>query len=207
MSTEIHAASHTMSDEELAERIVLDAWEQERRRNRKPIPRWVRPAMRALPRLLGIVTLSNGLIGLLAVIAPFLRIALGTSVTAPLYSAYAFICPQRPSHTWFIAGEPMAMEQRMVAMYLAFGIAGLLYLIWSRMRQPLPTWMLIVAVAPVLIDVAISTAGIRHSTAASRLWTGSLASLAIVWWSYPRFEGQLRLVQERVARMRELQAR
>jgi uncharacterized membrane protein len=187
----------TMTDEQLAELIVTRAVEDERRRTRGPLPRWLGPTMRALPKLLAIVTVMNGLIGVLAVISPWLRMAFGETATQPLYTAYSFICPQRDSHTWFIGDVPMAMEQRMVAMYVAFGAAGAAYLLWERFRKPLPTWAALLAIAPALIDVAISTAEIRPSTEVSRLWTGTIGSLGIVFWAYPRFDAQLRVVQER----------
>src|SRR5688500_6536152 len=101
----------TMSDEEIAELVVSRANADERRRSRKPLPRWLGPAMRALPKVLALVTVANGLIGLLAVGSPWLRMAFGVAATQPLYSAYSFICPQRDSHTWFIGDTPMAMEQ------------------------------------------------------------------------------------------------
>lgn len=158
--------------------------------------------MRALPKVLAIVTVANGLIGLLAIVAPWLRMAFGETATGPLYAAYSFICPQRDSHTWFIGDVPMAMEQRMVAMYVAFGVAGAAYLLWERVRRPLPTWAALLAIAPALVDVAISTMEIRPSTDISRLWTGTLGSLGIVFWMYPRFDEQLRIVRERVAQLR-----
>lgn len=201
--SDLPAIDHAgLSDEQLAELIVSRAYDDESRRERKPLPRWLGPAMRALPKVLAIVTVANGLIGLLAVLAPWLRMAAGDAATQPLYSAYSLICPQRDSHTWFIGDVPMAMEQRMVAMYLAFGVAGAAYLFWERFRRPLPTWVMLLSVAPALIDVAISTAGIRHSTEISRLWTGTLASLGIVFWVYPRFDAQLRVVQAKVAELR-----
>jgi|GEM_PF-5537238 len=192
----------SMSDEEIAELIVSQAYVAERRRTRGPLPRWLGPTMRALPKVLAIVTVANGLIGLLAVISPWLRMAFGEAATQPLYTAYSFICPQRDSHTWFIGDVPMAMEQRMVAMYVAFGVAGLAYMLWDRFRRPLPTWAALLAIAPALIDVALSTAEIRPSTEISRLWTGTIGSLGIVFWAYPRFDAQLRIVQERVAILR-----
>jgi uncharacterized membrane protein len=192
------------SDEALAALIVERAWAEEReRRRQQPLPGWVRLSLRALPRVLALVSIANGVIGLVAVLAPLLRHALGQAATAPIYAAYALICPQRPSHTWFIGAVPMAMEQRMVAMYLAFGLAGALYAVWSRRSRPfpvLPTWIALLAVAPVLIDVAISTVEIRPSTAFSRLWTGALSAVAIVWWAYPRFDGELRRVRQHMVR-------
>ena len=195
-----------VSDEQLAELIVERAYSDERRRTRKPLPRWLGPAMQSLPKVLAIVTIANGLIGLLGIVAPWLRMAFGEAVTGPLYGAYALICPQRDSHTWFISDIPMAMEQRMVSMYVAFGVAGAAYLFWERFRRPLPTWAALLAIAPALIDVAISTAEIRPSTDVSRLWTGTIASLGIVFWTYPRFDAQLRVVRERVALLRQAEA-
>ena len=81
------------------------------------------------------------------------------------------------------------------------GLAGGLYVVWSRLRRPLPTWAMLLGVAPVIIDVAISTADIRPSTPSSRLWTGALSAFVLVWWAYPRFEAQLRDVQRHVARL------
>ena len=100
----------------------------------------------------------------------------------------------------------MAFEQRDIAMHLGFGVAGVVYLVSSRMRRPLPTWLAIAMVAPMLIDVIISTLGVLPSTWVSRLWTGSLAAIAIIWWSYPRFDVYLRNVQTHVARLRAARA-
>jgi uncharacterized membrane protein len=192
-----HAAARELSAEEIVAGLLADR--QRLRPRRRPLPRWTRLAMRALPRVLGVATIGNGLIGLIAVLAPLLRVALGNAATAPLYTAYSAICPQRASHTWFIAGQPMAMEQRMVAMYLAFGVVGLLYSVWPLLRRPLGAGWLLLGVAPAVLDVAISSAGLRPSTAASRLVTGALAAAAIVWWAYPRFDAMLRRTQARVA--------
>ncbi len=196
--------SADMSDEQIAEIIVTRAYADERRRTREPLPRWLGPAMRALPKVLAIVTVANGLIGLLAIAAPWLQMLLGTTATKPLYVAYSFICPQRDSHTWFIGDTPMAMEQRMVSMYVAFGVAGAAYLLWDRFRRPLPTWAALLAIAPALIDVAISTTELRPSTEISRLWTGTIGSLGIVFWAYPRFDEQLHVVQKKVTLLRQM---
>lgn len=172
----------------------------------EPLPGWLPAAMKTLPHILISVTIMNLFIGLLAVVTPYLGMWFGSAVTGPIYSAYSLICPQRPSHTFFIGGHAMAFEQRDVAMHLGFALAGILYLFWSRIRQPLPTWVAIALVAPMLIDVAISTAGILPSTWFSRLWTGSLAAIAIIWWSYPRFDAYLRKVRGHVARLQAVRA-
>lgn len=178
-----------------AQEVVASLLAERQRRRRRALPRWTRLAMRALPRVLGIATIGNGLIGLLAVLTPLLRAVLGSAATAPLYTVYSAICPQRPSHTSYVAGQPMAMEQRMVAMYLAFGVVGLLYSSWPLLRRPLPTSWLLLGLAPALLDVAMSSAGVRPSTASSRWLSGALASAVIVWWAYPRFDALLRRTQ------------
>jgi uncharacterized membrane protein len=199
MQTQCDIDTHAPSEVDAREIVAQLLAERRRaRRGRATLPRWARVALRVLPRLLLVVTLANLAIGLLAVVAPLLRATFGADATAWLYSAYALICPQRPSHTTFIAGEPMAMEERMVAMYLAFGLVGLLYPCWGLLRRPLPTWGALLGVAPAVIDVAMSSTGIRASTTDSRYWTGALASAAVVWWAYPRFEAMLRAARSRV---------
>lgn len=198
MQTHLESPSQRVIDPDAQEVLArLMAERAQPKRAQRQLPGWARVALRVLPKVLLFVSLSNLFIGALAIVAPLLRVGLGTAATNWIYSAYSLICPQRPSHTTFLAGEPMAMEQRMVAMYVAFGIAGLLYLWWPALRRVLPTWAMLLGVAPALVDVALSSAGVRPSTADSRLWTGTLASAAIVWWAYPRFDAKLRAVRTR----------
>jgi hypothetical protein len=96
----------------------------------------------------------------------------------------------------------MAFEQRDLAMHLSFAGAGLLYLRVAFIRRPLPLPGLLAGLAPMLIDVFISTLGWLPATAVSRTWTGALASFVIVWWSYPRFDAMLADVQQHVERAR-----
>ena len=70
-----------MTDEQLAELIVARAEQDERQRTRRPLPRWLGPTMRALPKLLALVTVMNGLIGVLAIVSPWLRMAFGEAAT------------------------------------------------------------------------------------------------------------------------------
>lgn len=165
---------------------------------RKPVPGWVPVAMRVLPHVLITVTMVNLFIGVLAALTPLLSAWFGTAVTEPIYSAYSLICPQRHDHTFHMEGGAMAFEQRDLAMHIGFGVVGLLYLRVRRLHAPLPTLLFIAGVAPLLIDVALSTACILPSTWFSRSWTGVLASLVIVWWSYPRYERYLARVQNHV---------
>ena len=162
--------------------------------------------MRMLPYVLVTVTILNLLIAVVAILTPYLEMWLGPAVTDPIYVFYSFICPQRPSHTFHIDGHAMAFEHRDISVHAGLGLAGILYLFWDRVRKPLPTWAALAMIAPMLIDVAISSAGILPSTWFSRLWTGGLAGVAVIWWSYPRFDGYLRKVQAHVTRLQAVRA-
>lgn len=180
---------------------LIEAERARRQAQRKPLPGWLPAAMKTLPWILLSVTLLNLFIVSLAMVTPYLGMWFGTAVTDPIYSVYSLICPQRPSHTFFIGGHAMAFEQRDVSVHAGLALTGLLYLVWSRIRQPLPTWIAVLMLMPMLIDVAISTAGILPSTWVSRLWTGGLAGIAVIWWSYPRFDAYLRKVEGHVHRL------
>jgi uncharacterized membrane protein len=175
-------------------------------RSQRPIPKlpaWLPLALTVLPYVLITVTIINGLIGVIAILTPLLAANAWTGLTDGIYSVYSFICPQRPDHTFFIAGHPMAFEQRDLSMYLGFAAAGLLYVRFSFIRRPLSHTWLVAGLAPMLIDVFISTIGLLPSTAISRTWTGALASFVIVWWSYPRFASMFDDVMRHVKRVRD----
>jgi hypothetical protein len=96
----------------------------------------------------------------------------------------------------------MAFEQRDLSMHLSFALAGLLYLRIGFLRRALPTWLMLAGIAPVLIDVGISTLELLPATAYSRTWTGGLAAFVLVWWAYPRFDDMLARVRAHVALVR-----
>lgn len=199
----------SISPEQLEElqRLIAVRRQQKQQQNLKPLPRWLPASMQMLPYVLISVTLLNLFIGLLAVVTPYLGMWFGTGFTDPIYTAYAWICPQRPSHTFFIGGHAMGFEQRDIAVHLGLAGAGILYLFWPRIQKPLPTWIAIAMIAPMLIDVAISTIGLLPSTWFSRLWTGSLAAVGVIWWSYPRFDSYLHGVQAHVARLQSARSK
>lgn len=197
MTTEPAASDYTDAD---IEQLLDQLWRENR--PAPELPRWLPVALALLPFVLISVTAINGLIGLIAIITPLLAAGSWSGLSDGLYHAYSFICPQRPDHTFFLSGHPMAFEQRDLSMHIGFAVAGLLYLRVRFLRRPVSTVWLVVGVAPMLIDVAISTVGLLPATAISRTWTGALASFFIVWWSYPRFDAMLVKVQDHVEKIR-----
>ena len=191
---------HDITDAEL-ERLL-----GEHLRAQRPaanIPGWLPVALGILPFILLSATVINGLIGVVAILTPFVAAAGWTGLSNGIYEAYSYICPQRPDHTFFLSGHPMAFEQRDLSMHLGFAFAGLLYIRARFIQRPLSTLWLVAGIAPMLVDVAISTAGWLPATAVSRTWTGALASIVIVWWTYPRYDAMLNRVLTHVAALRE----
>ena len=201
MTTDSATSEHT--DAEVAQ-LLDQIWRAQRQL--PELPRWLPFALAVLPFVLISVTIINGMIGVIAIVTPLLAAGSWSGVSDAIYHAYSFICPQRPDHTFFLNGHPMAFEQRDLSMHLGFAAVGLLYLRVRFLRQPLSHVWLAAGLAPMLIDVFISTVGLLPATAISRTWTGALASFVIVWWSYPRYDAMLAKVQQHVERIREWRA-
>lgn len=146
-------------------------------------------AMRAILRhwLLAVNAL-NGLTLAGAALTPLLAARGWTPLAALLYLLYRPLCPQRPDHSYFVAGHKMAFEQRETAIYLGLTLGGLLFALVRRRLRPLPWRGLAVAALPLLVDVLSQTVGLRDSDWRWRTATGIVFALAFVWWSFPLLE-------------------
>lgn len=142
---------------------------------------------------LALANAGAALILLGAVAAPLLSLAGLESSSRAIHTVYRLLCPQRPSHSFYLLGAQLALEQRMLAMFAAALLGGLLFAL-VRERVPLVDWRPVAATAvPFLWDVLSQTAGLRDSDWANRAWTGMLVTLAVVWWLYPRLDRVARL--------------
>ncbi len=120
------------------------------------------------------------------------------------YSLYRVICPQRPDHSWFIAGEKMGFEQRDAAMFLAGALAGPLYILARRFGfRRLSGRLTVLLLIPILVDVVSQIVGLRDSDGFWRTLTGMIAVFAIAGWLYPQLDkdfGEMAEVAEQKAR-------
>lgn len=135
--------------------------------------------------------LFNGLNGLVVagtVLAPWLRARGWEPLATLLYWSYRPLCLQRPSHSFFLFGHQLALEQRMVAIFGGLLLGGLLFAPLRGRLRPLDWCLLVLLNLPMLVDVLSQTVGLRDSTWPWRVATGLLGSLAVVWWAYPRLE-------------------
>jgi uncharacterized membrane protein len=149
-------------------------------------------AMRALLRhWLATANLVNGLTVGGAALTPLLQARGWTPLATVLYLLYRPLCPQRPEHSYFIAGYKMAFEQRETAIYLGLTLGGLLFAPVRERLRPLNWRLLLVAALPLLIDVLSQTVGFRGSDWRWRTVTGIVFALALIWWAYPYLERDL----------------
>jgi uncharacterized membrane protein len=108
-----------------------------------------------------------------------------------IYRAFHQICHQIDSRCLHIFGLPMAACSRCSSIYVAF-LAGLMFYPFLR---PLSSpgspsrATLILAIAPMLADVALATAGVHESGTVSRLLTGTLFGVMLPFVVMPVYLG------------------
>ncbi len=129
---------------------------------------------------------------------PLLRAA-GLELPADIiYGIYGSTCHQMPSRSFFLFGQQMALCHRMAAIHGAFLGFGLLYIPFRRRFKSLPTWLAIAYSLPMAADGFTQLFGWRESTWELRLLTGTLFSLAVVWYVFPHFELLMRLLNRQL---------
>jgi len=157
-----------------------------------PVAGRIDATMRALLRhWLATANVVNGLTVGGAALTPLLAARGWSPLATVLYLLYRPLCPQRPEHSYFIAGYKMAFEQRETAIYLGLTLGGLFFALVRERLRPLNWRLLLVAALPLLIDVLSQTGGLRGSDWRWRTATGIVFALALVWWAYPYLERDL----------------
>lgn len=123
-----------------------------------------------------------------AALTPWLADQGYESIAQILYWAYRPLCPQRPDHSFFIAGHKMAFEQRETAMFIAGAVAGPVYVALKRTRVRVPGWVVFIAASPMVLDIATQAASFRESDGFWRSLTGALTVISFALWAYPKLD-------------------
>lgn len=122
------------------------------------------------------------------VLAPCLRAVDSPALARPIYALFSVLCHQDPSRSFTVAGHPLACCRRGAAIYGASAAAGLGYAaLLARIRR-VSSIAGAAMRAPIAVDGLGGLAGLWGSTTLSRLTTGGLAGLAVVWLIYPYLE-------------------
>lgn len=141
-----------------------------------------------LAHWLAVVNVGTALVVAGTAAAPWLRAHDWTGAAAALYGFYRLQCPQWPDHSFFLFGEPMGMEQRMVAIYGGTLVAASVFAVLRGWLPALPLGAFVAASLPMAIDLGTQMAGLRDGTGAWRVLTGALFALAAAWWALPRLD-------------------
>lgn len=146
----------------------------------------------AVNHWLALFNAYNTLLLLGTFLAPALTLWDLEGFSRPLYWFYSWVCLQRPTHSFFLAGYQMGMEVRMVAISAGWVAAGFLFASGGgrRLARRFSSWWRYLLLSlPMLVDVFSQTFGLRGSDWYWRSSTGILFGMATVWFFYPRFEG------------------
>lgn len=116
---------------------------------------------------------------------PFLRLAGFDPAAEAVHTAYLWLCPQRPDHSYFVFGHMLALEQRELAIFGAQLVGGLAYGLRRERFVGIPLWAVVLLALPMAWDGFSQMFGWRDSDWLTRTWTGGLFSLGLVFWLYP----------------------
>jgi uncharacterized membrane protein len=131
--------------------------------------------------------LASALLWNLGILAAPLLASSGVPGSHVLYAFYQPVCHQMEGHSLHLAGHSLAVCTRCWSIYVSF-LAGVLLvpLLSSRVRQSIsPRLAVLLAVLPMVLDVAAGVAGLHQPTVESRLATGAVCGFAFAWALLP----------------------
>ncbi len=124
----------------------------------------------------------------LPVLSPFLKSRGFEFAGQLIFVAYRVACHQRPERSFFLFGQQMAYCQRDTATYTTVVLAGIAYALLRPRVKPLSLLGAALMIVPLAVDGTGQLFGLWTSTWWSRVVTGALFGLALVWLVYPRID-------------------
>jgi uncharacterized membrane protein len=134
----------------------------------------------------GIASIALALVGLI-IGAPLARWSGHGAIAFTIYRAFSYLCHQLPERSFYLAGHQFAVCARCTGLYVGFAAASLVYpLVRSLKRTDTPArrWLLLAA-APMAIDVGLDLLGVWKNTHSSRLMTGLLLGSVAAFYVIP----------------------
>ena len=134
------------------------------------------------------VTVLFGLLTVTAFVQPLLSAARIEPLASGLFTFLSVLCLQRPSHSFFILGHQMPVEQRLVALYTGLALAGGSYLRLRGRVRGLDIRAGLLLAAPITADGLRGVLSAVDSDPLTRTWTAAAFALGFVWVVYPRLD-------------------
>ena len=105
----------------------------------------------------------------------------GSSLAAFSYDLFSRVCHQLESRSFHLAGHKFAVCIRCFMIYFSFFVGIVISRLINRTRIAAisPSLLLSASLLPMALDVGLSVLGIRESTTASRVVTGTLFGLSL----------------------------
>jgi uncharacterized membrane protein len=110
-----------------------------------------------------------------------------------IYTAFHRICHQIDGRSLHLQGLPLAACARCTAIYGGFFVGVLLYPLIRPLRdlRSPSRRTLVLAILPMIVDVALAFAGVHESNTISRLMTGSLFGVLLPFVVLPVYLGAI----------------
>lgn len=121
---------------------------------------------------------------------PFLVAAGAAPLARAMWNFYHLFCAQ--VHLYYLAGHPVALCQRDLAIYTSMLVGMWLFSHHRRWLPALALWGYAVLAMPMAVDGFSQLFGWRESTIALRTLTGILFGLGSIWFLFPSIEGWVR---------------
>jgi uncharacterized membrane protein len=105
----------------------------------------------------------------------------------PVYQAFHRVCHQFEDRSFHLSGRPLPVCVRCTSIYFAFLLGVIAYPLIRRWRFPVAAsrFVVMVAVLPMVVDVAADLLGVHEVTTSTRIITGSLFGFAITFVVLP----------------------
>lgn len=124
----------------------------------------------------------------LIVLAPLCAATGRDGLARPIYAFFGLFCHQQPDRSFHLWDHQLAACQRCTAIYASLFVCGLIF-VALRQRLRRPSWRLVGLLAlPLAVDGLTQLAGLRESTPALRVLTGTLIAIAISALLFPYLE-------------------
>lgn len=132
----------------------------------------------------------------LIVFAPFAQTYDLTSISAPLYKFFSYLCHQQAERSFHFHAHQFAVCARCFGVYFGLFSGFLIYPLFRRIEEiePLPRFWLFLALIPIGIDWSLGIFGIRENTYLSRFVTGMILGVACAVFIVPALVELFRLL-------------
>lgn len=119
--------------------------------------------------------------------APVAKTTALTSLSAPLYHFFSYICHQQADRSFHILGEQFAVCSRCFGVYFGLFLGFAIYPLWRNIDEvePLPRVWLFLSLIPITIDWSLTVFGIWENNHASRFITGLILGIACATFIVP----------------------